>query len=165
MKSRCGQCWLRLQTLYPRATACTTFSMKMHQQAIGVFTQGSKALQPITAEVQRVVDASGVAAGLCIVFLRHTSASLLLQEGDAAPDIERFFARLVPEGEGYLLAGEGPDDMPAHIRAALTQNCLQIPIVDGKLHLGRLQAIFLWEQRAAPQSRELHVTVLGIPHL
>jgi secondary thiamine-phosphate synthase enzyme len=138
--------------------------MNLHQQTVRIATQGGKALRPVTAEVQGVVAVSGVARGVCTVFIRHTSASLLLQESDAAPDIERFFARLVPEGEGYLLAGESPDDMPAHIRAALTQTSIQIPVVDGRLHLSHLQAVFLWEQRVAPQTRELHVTIMGVAH-
>lgn len=92
----------------------------------------------------------------------HTSASLLIQEGDAAPDLERFFGRLVPESDACLLSGEGADDMPAHSRAALTQTSVQIPVVDGQLHLGRLQMVFLWEQREASHRRSLQVTVIGV---
>lgn len=138
--------------------------MKIYQDTLRVATKGAKSLQRLTDEVQRIVEASAIACGLCTVFIRHTSASLLIQEGDAAPDIERFFGELVPEvpeSHAWLLPGEGADDMPAHIRAALTHTTVQIPVVDGQLHLSRLQDLYLWEQREAPHTRELHVTVMG----
>src|SRR5664279_1361549 len=136
--------------------------MKVHQQTLRLATTGGKGLHPVTKDVQAVVSASGISHGVCTIFIRHTSAAMLIQEADAVPDIERFFTHLVPESDTYLLPGEGPDDMPAHIRATLTPTSLQVPIVDGRLHLSRLQDIFLWEQRAGSQVREVHVTTIGV---
>lgn len=135
--------------------------MLVHQQTVRVVTTGAKRLQVVTEQVQAVVTDSGIRSGLCTVLIRHTSASLLIQEPDAAPDLEKAFARLVPEDDSYFLLGEGADDMPAHIRAALTQASISIPVVAGVLHLSRLQALLLWEQRASAHSRDLHVTVMG----
>ena len=125
-------------------------------------------LHPLTAEVAAVVGRAGRKAGLCTIFIRHTSASLLIQE-NADPtvraDLQRFFARLVPDGDQpgvcYQHDAEGPDDMPAHIKAALTQSSLSIPLLDGALALGTWQGIYLWEHRHGPHRRELIVQVLG----
>jgi len=116
------------------------------------------------AVVEAVDDALAAGAsreGLVTLFLRHTSASLLIQE-NAAPaarrDLERWLARLVPEGDPlYTHLDEGPDDMPGHIRAALTATSLGIPLLDGALALGTWQGIFLWEHRHRPGGRELVV--------
>ena len=122
-------------------------------------------LHEISDAVVEAVD-DGLAAGaprdgLVTLFLRHTSASLLIQE-NAAPaarrDLERWLARLVPEGDSlYTHLNEGPDDMPGHIRAALTATSLGIPLLDGALALGTWQGIFLWEHRHRPGGRELVV--------
>jgi secondary thiamine-phosphate synthase enzyme len=105
-----------------------------------------------------------ITTGLLTVFCRHTSASLLIQE-NADPtvrqDLEAFFRRLVPEGAGYLHDDEGPDDMPAHIKAALTQTQLSIPVQTGRMALGTWQGIYLWEHRAVPHRRELALHVIG----
>lgn len=119
----------------------------------------AKGLQEITGEVAAVVAGSGVREGLCTLFLQHTSASLVIQE-NAAPsarqDLERWLNRLVPEGDPfYTHTEEGPDDMPAHVKAALTATSLAIPIVDGALALGRWQGIFLWEHRRFASRRHL----------
>ena len=107
---------------------------------------------------------SGIETGLLTLFVRHTSCSLLIQENadpDVRADLQEFFARLVPEGMEWVVHSiEGPDDMPAHIKAALTQTSLSIPIMDGKLALGTWQGIYLFEHRAAAHDREvlLHIS-------
>lgn len=119
----------------------------------------------ITSEVERAVRASGVATGLCNVFLQHTSASLILCE-NAAPavraDLETILARLAPDGDpAYRHDDEGPDDMAAHARTVLTASSLQIPVAGGRLALGTWQGIYLWEHRRAPHARHVVVTVMG----
>ncbi len=124
-----------------------------------------RGLVEITAEVARVVAASGVAEGLCTVFVRHTSASLVIQENadpSARRDLERWLDRLVPEDDPlYTHVAEGPDDMPSHVKAALTAVSLGIPVVGGRLALGAWQGIFLWEHRRRPRRREVVVHVGG----
>ncbi|MGR8920773.1 MAG: secondary thiamine-phosphate synthase enzyme YjbQ [Gammaproteobacteria bacterium] len=121
----------------------------------------------ITATVRRVAAASGVANGLCSVFVHHTSASLTIAENadpEVLADLERFMSRLVVDGDPlFRHDAEGPDDMPAHVRSVLTQTDLSVPLVDGQLALGTWQGIFLWEHRARPHRRRLSVTVLGEP--
>jgi secondary thiamine-phosphate synthase enzyme len=125
---------------------------------LSVETRG-QGLYEVTAKVQALVADSDVAEGLCTVFVRHTSASLVIQENadpSARRDLERWLARLVPEGDPfYTHDTEGPDDMPAHIRAALTATSLSIPVVDRKLALGTWQGIYLWEHRRRGATREL----------
>jgi secondary thiamine-phosphate synthase enzyme len=126
-----------------------------------VQTRG-QGLYEITDQVQAAID---IREGLCTLFVRHTSASLLIQENadpSAKHDLERWIARLVPEGDPfYTHDTEGPDDMPAHIRAALTNTSLSIPIAGGKLALGTWQGVYLWEHRRRGSMREL---VLHIGH-
>jgi secondary thiamine-phosphate synthase enzyme len=116
-------------------------------------------LYEITAAVQSTLRDSGVDEGLCTLFVQHTSASLVIQENadpSAKRDLERWIARLVPEGDPfYTHDAEGPDDMPAHIRAALTASSLSIPIVNEKLALGTWQGIYLWEHRRRGSRRDL----------
>lgn len=124
-----------------------------------------KGLHDITHSVARVLDENPVNEGLVTLFIRHTSASLLIQE-NAAPgaraDLEAWFERLVPELDPiYTHNEEGPDDMPAHIKSALTAVSLSIPVLGGKLALGTWQGIFLWEHRYARRSREVIVNVTG----
>jgi secondary thiamine-phosphate synthase enzyme len=138
----------------------TISAFSVHHRTVSIATQG-KSLCCITPQVEAVVQEVAVQTGLCMVFIRHTSASLLIQEGDAAPDVEAFFARLVPEAGQYLLPGEGADDMPAHIRAALTHTSEHIPIQGGSLQLSRLQDIYLWEHRQTAHTREVIVSILG----
>jgi secondary thiamine-phosphate synthase enzyme len=120
-------------------------------------------LYEITAPVQSLIKDLKIAEGLCTLFIRHTSASLLVQENadpSAKRDLERWIARLVPEGDPfYTHDAEGPDDMPAHIRAALTATSLSIPIINEKLALGTWQGIYLWEHRRRGARREvlLHI--------
>ncbi|MBI4123327.1 MAG: YjbQ family protein [Betaproteobacteria bacterium] len=116
-------------------------------------------LREITREVQMAVTEGKLAEGLCTLFVRHTSASLVIQENadpSAKRDLERWLNRLVPEGDPfYSHDAEGPDDMPSHIKAALTASCLSIPISKGKLVLGTWQGIYLWEHRRSGSPREL----------
>ncbi|MCG6940974.1 MAG: secondary thiamine-phosphate synthase enzyme YjbQ [Thiohalocapsa sp.] len=135
--------------------------MRMHRETLIVDTPGNRALLPVTEQVDALIRDSDFGDGLCNLLLLHTSASLLVQERDAAPDVERFFAGLVPEGDDYLLAGEGPDDMPSHIRSALTASVLTLPFENGALALSRLQDVFLWEHRRGPQQRRLMLTLIG----
>lgn len=120
-------------------------------------------LHEITSEVAAVVSASGRTEGLCTVFIRHTSASLTIQENadpSARRDLERWLERLVPENDPlFTHTVEGPDDMPSHIRAALTATSLGIPVLDGRLALGTWQGVFLWEHRRSRHSREIVVHV------
>jgi secondary thiamine-phosphate synthase enzyme len=137
--------------------------MNQHQQLLALRTSG-KSLQKVTTQVQSVVAASGVQMGICQLFLRHTSASLIIQENadpDVLVDLANFLAKLVPEGDHYIHSTEGPDDMPAHIRTVLTKTSEQIPIANGQLVLGTWQGIYLWEHRQRAQVRELVVHVLG----
>ncbi|MFK7958976.1 MAG: secondary thiamine-phosphate synthase enzyme YjbQ [Phycisphaerales bacterium] len=117
----------------------------------------------VAAAVSRLLGAAG--DGLCTVFVRHTSASLVIQENadpSARRDLEAWLARLVPHGDpSFTHVAEGPDDMPAHIRAALTATSLSIPIVDGRLGLGTWQGIYLWEHRTRPPQRRVLVNVVA----
>jgi secondary thiamine-phosphate synthase enzyme len=123
-----------------------------------VETRG-QGLHEITSRVADLVKGAGVDEGLCTLFVRHTSASLVIQENadpTAKQDLERWLNRLVPEGDPfYRHDTEGPDDMPAHIKAALTATSLSVPILDGKLALGTWQGIYLWEHRRRGAAREL----------
>jgi secondary thiamine-phosphate synthase enzyme len=116
-------------------------------------------LHEITAQVSRIVQAADIAEGLCTLYVRHTSASLVIQENadpTAKSDLERWLKRLVPEGDPfYEHDAEGPDDMPSHIKAALTATSLSIPILGRKLALGTWQGIYLWEHRRRGSRREL----------
>lgn len=120
-------------------------------------------LHEITREIAEAVSESGVREGLCTVFLQHTSASLIVQENadpSARGDLERWLARLVPENDPlYTHTQEGPDDMPSHIKAALTGTSLSIPVVEGKLGLGTWQGIYLWEHRCFSSQRNVLVHV------
>ena len=120
-------------------------------------------LQEITSEIERAVRSSAAREGLCTVFICHTSASLTIQENadpSARHDLEQWLERLVPENDPeFTHTSEGPDDMPSHIKAALTSTSLSIPIVDGRLALGTWQGIYLWEHRRRPHHRRIVVHV------
>jgi secondary thiamine-phosphate synthase enzyme len=134
-----------------------------HQKILRIATQG-KSLLKVTSQVNAIVAESGIKTGLCNLFLRHTSASLIIQENadpDVLQDLENFFAKLVPEWENYIHSTEGPDDMPAHIRTVLTHSSEQIPISQGRLVLGTWQGIYLWEHRQHRHTRELVVHLMG----
>jgi secondary thiamine-phosphate synthase enzyme len=135
-----------------------------HAQTFTVSTRGRETRE-ITEIVQEIVDKSGVARGLCHVFLHHTSASLILCENadpSVRTDLERYFARLVPDGDPvFRHTAEGPDDMPAHVRTILTQNSLAIPVSDRRCDLGTWQGVFLWEHRTSPHRRRITVSIVG----
>ncbi|HWM90267.1 MAG TPA: secondary thiamine-phosphate synthase enzyme YjbQ [Thermoanaerobaculia bacterium] len=120
-------------------------------------------LHDVTREVAGAVRESGMREGLCTVFLQHTSASLTIQENadpSARQDLESWLNRLVPERDPlYTHTAEGPDDMPSHIKAALTDVSLSVPIVDGELGLGTWQGIYVWEHRRRSGSRQLLVHI------
>ena len=122
-------------------------------------------LYDITHRVTEAVQQGGFSEGLVTVFVRHTSASLLIQENadpSARRDLEAWLNRLVPEHDAlYTHNAEGPDDMPAHVKAALTATSIGIPLMNGRLALGTWQGIFLWEHRHAPHQREVVIQISG----
>ena len=139
----------------------------MHQTTLTLQTTGPR-LYEFTDEVAAFVSRAGTKSGLLTVFCQHTSCSLLIQENadpDVQVDLQNFFARLAPPGDdasmGWLThTTEGPDDMPAHIKAALTQTALSIPIMNGRMALGTWQGIYLFEHRTRPHTRRivLHIS-------
>ncbi len=135
--------------------ASTTFTLETHGRGLVDFTR----------TVGAWVAQSGMEAGLLTLFVRHTSASLLIQENadpDVRGDLDRFFARLVPDGDPlFRHVDEGPDDMPSHVRSALTNVQLSIPLAAGRLVLGTWQGIYLWEHRTRPHGREVAAHLLG----
>lgn len=143
-------------------TQTTTGGLKQSPLVISTKGQG---LYNISAEVERLVTQSGIITGLCNVFLQHTSCSLIIQENadpSARADLEAWMARLAPEHDPrYTHTLEGPDDMPAHLRSAVTRTSEQLPIDGGALGLGTWQGLYLWEHRRAPQRRSLLVTFLS----
>ncbi len=140
--------------------------MRQSTRTVTVATEG-RGLHEITCEIASVLAETGIESGLLTLFCRHTSASLLIQENadpDVRADLEAWFARAAPEGDPrYTHTTEGPDDMPSHIRAALTQSSLSIPVAGGRLALGTWQGIYLFEHRTAPHRREVVVHVIGEP--
>jgi secondary thiamine-phosphate synthase enzyme len=137
--------------------------MRSHQATIETVTQG-RGFTNVTGAVARVVSESRIQTGLCTVFLRHTSASLVIQE-NADPavlrDLERWLSDVAPESRPWEHDDEGPDDMPAHAKSAITRSSENVPVVRGRLALGTWQAIYVWEHRARGHTRELVVQVLG----
>ena len=135
---------------------------RQHLITIKAETQG---LREITAEISSWVATQPVREGMLTVYIRHTSASILIQENfdtDVERDLETFFHKLVPEElELYSHIAEGEDDMPAHIKGALTQTNLSIPVSDGEMMLGRYQGIYLFEHRRIPRDRELVLHIIG----
>jgi len=135
-----------------------------HQQILS-FSPRGRGLHDITREVSEVVKGAGVHTGLCLVFVPHTSASVLIQENadpTARQDLERWFERAAPDGDPvYRHDAEGPDDMPSHIRTALTSTSETIPVVDGRLGLGTWQGLYLFEHRIQPGRRKVIVHVWG----
>jgi secondary thiamine-phosphate synthase enzyme len=137
--------------------------MQQFLHTLQIATRG-KGLVEITAEIRRWVEAQRIGTGLLTVFCRHTSASLLIQENadpDVRADLEAYFERIAPEGDGYIHDSEGPDDMPAHLRTALTQVQLSIPVASGRPVLGTWQGVYLFEHRRRPHRREIVLHLLG----
>jgi secondary thiamine-phosphate synthase enzyme len=136
----------------------------VHQRTLEIATPG-RGLTDVTRAIAEIVEASGVETGLCSIFLQHTSASLLVQE-NADPsvlrDLERWMEKLAPEdSRAYEHDDEGPDDMPGHLRSAVTRTGETLPVSGGRLALGTWQAIYLWEHRRLPHRRRIVVTLLG----
>ena len=134
------------------------------QHELEIRTTG-RGVYDISRDVQRFVGDSGVTLGFCQVFIRHTSASLMLCE-NADPavlrDMEAFMSRTVPDGDPlFTHTSEGPDDMPAHVRSVLTQSDITLPVRDGRCALGTWQGVFVWEHRYAPHTRRILLTVQG----
>ncbi|MFN9649281.1 MAG: secondary thiamine-phosphate synthase enzyme YjbQ [Pseudanabaena sp.] len=139
-------------------------TLNIVKQNIAIRTNGKK-LHNITRQVEAILLQSGIKMGLCNVFLRHTSASLIIQENadpDVLADLETFFSKLIPEDASqYRHISEGVDDMPSHIRSALTKTSETIPITNGRLALGTWQGIFVWEHRNLGHTREVLVHITG----
>ncbi len=137
--------------------------MSVYQAELQVQTKG-KGTYEMTDEVEAQVRKSGLRNGIVTLFVQHTSCSLVIME-NAAPaarrDLERFFDQLVPENQNFEHNDEGPDDMPSHIRMALTRTSETIPLADGRLPLGTWQGIFLFEHRRNPHQRQISLTILG----
>jgi secondary thiamine-phosphate synthase enzyme len=138
--------------------------MAIFQQTITVRTKGAGTYE-ITAEVRRALQASGMKAGIATVFCQHTSCSLVLMENadpSARRDLEAWLDRLVPADDPHFThTAEGPDDMPSHIKMALTRTSETIPVADGRLMLGTWQGIFLWEHRSAAHMRSVVLTCVS----
>ena len=138
--------------------------LQQTRTTLDIPTRG-RGLVEITRPVAEWVAQSGLREGLLTLFVRHTSASLVIQENadpDVRGDLDRFFARLVPDGDKlFRHQDEGPDDMPAHVRAALTAVQLSVPLADGRLVLGTWQGIYLWEHRVRPHKREVVLHLVG----
>jgi secondary thiamine-phosphate synthase enzyme len=137
--------------------------MRQRSESLSVATR--RGLTEITGPVRAVVAASGVREGLCTVFIRHTSASLVIQE-NADPsvqrDLEAFLSRLVPDGDPlFTHTAEGDDDMPSHVKAALLKTSEQVPIAGGELLLGTWQGLYVWEHRSGSRRRQIAVHVSG----
>ena len=136
----------------------------IRQEEFSVATKGRGTVD-LTGEIQQIVAAAGIDTGLCHVFLKHTSASLMLCE-NADPavrkDLETFMSRYVPDGDPmFTHTAEGPDDMPSHVRSILTQNDLNLPVTGGRCALGTWQGVYLWEHRHAAHERKVLLTITG----
>ena len=138
--------------------------MRAHHHNLPVATRG-KGLYPFTREVAQWVTSTGVRDGLLTIFIQHASASLVIQENadhDVVLDLADFFERIAPEDDRrYRHTTEGSDDMPAHIRSALTQSSLSIPVIEGRMALGIWQGIYLFEHRTDPQQRSVVLQLIG----
>ena len=137
--------------------------MALYQNSLEIRTSPKSFLE-ITDRVQKLVSESDIQNGVCHLFIKHTSASLIIQENydpSVRKDFETIFSELAPEDFNYVHNMEGKDDMPAHIRSALTSTSETVPVVNGKLSLGTWQGIYLWEHRDQPHSRNVMVSMVG----
>ena len=137
--------------------------MALHQKILEINTS-PKSFLDITQDVQTIVSESGLDNGICNLFIKHTSASLVIQENydpSVRQDFETIFSKLVPEDFPYVHNMEGKDDMPAHIRSALTSTSETLPVVNGKLSLGTWQGIYIWEHRDQRHIRKVTVSLIG----
>ena len=138
--------------------------MALHQKTLEINTS-PKSFLDITKDVQAFVSESGLANGVCSLFIKHTSASLVIQENydpSVRQDFETIFSKLVPEDFPYVHNMEGKDDMPAHVRSALTSTSESIPVVNSKLSLGTWQGIYIWEHRDQTHNRKVIVSMVGV---
>ena len=137
----------------------------IHREVFTIGTVRGRGTYDVTPKLRAAVEHAKVNDGLCSVFVHHTSASLLVNENadpQVRADLDAFFARMVPDGDGiFRHTAEGPDDMSAHVRSALTLTSLNVPVAAGSLDLGTWQGVFLWEHRTRPHQRKLTVTVIG----
>jgi len=136
----------------------------IRQEELSIST-GGRGTYDLSNDIQQIVASSGIRTGICHVFVRHTSASLMLCE-NADPavrhDLETFMQRCAPDGDPmFTHTDEGPDDMPAHVRSVLTQSDLSLPISEGRCALGTWQGVYLWEHRLAPHRRKVILTISG----
>ena len=137
--------------------------MALYQKTLEINTS-PKSFLDITKDVQALVSESGLDNGVCSLFIKHTSASLVIQENydpSVRQDFETIFSKLVPEDFPYVHNMEGKDDMPAHIRSALTSTSETVPVVNGKLSLGTWQGIYIWEHRDQRHIRKVTVSLIG----
>jgi len=137
--------------------------MALYQKTLEINTS-PKSFLDITKNVQALVSESGLDNGVCSLFIKHTSASLVIQENydpSVRQDFETIFSKLVPEDFPYVHNMEGKDDMPAHIRSALTSTSETVPVINGKLSLGTWQGIYLWEHRDQKHNRKVMVSMVG----
>lgn len=138
--------------------------MRQQHETLSINAQGRR-LYDITPQVLQWVQQSGIQSGLLTLYIQHTSASLLINENydrDVLVDLEAFFNRLVPDGDDlFIHTVEGPDDMPAHVRTALTQTSLSIPVLQGRVALGQWQGIFLFEHRHLAARRRVLMHIMG----
>lgn len=137
--------------------------MSTYQEVLEIRTNG-RGFTDVTQQVQAVVKRSGLESALCSVFIQHTSASLVIQE-NADPNVLRdlgsWFDELAPQSRPWIHDDEGPDDMPAHARSAITKTSESIPVMAGRLTLGTWQGLYVWEHRARPHTRRLVVHLAG----
>ncbi len=137
--------------------------MRQAVHSLSISSRG-RGLYEFTREVRQWCEREKFSTGLLTIYCRHTSASLLIQENadpDVQTDLQNYFETLAPESERYIHSAEGPDDMPAHLRAALTQTSLSIPLANGRPVLGTWQGIYLFEHRTRPHTREIVLHVIG----
>ena len=137
--------------------------MALYQKTLEINTS-PKSFQDITKNVQALVSESGLVNGVCSLFIKHTSASLVIQENydpSVRQDFETIFSKLVPEDFPYVHNMEGKDDMPAHVRSALTSTSESIPVINSKLSLGTWQGIYIWEHRDQTHNRKVIVSIVG----
>jgi secondary thiamine-phosphate synthase enzyme len=137
--------------------------LSAYQEIVEIRT-GGRGLTDVTAKVADVVARSGLEAALCTIFIQHTSASLVIQENadpNVLRDLTAWMGDLAPESRAWIHDDEGPDDMPAHARSAITKTCETIPVMGGRLALGTWQGLYVWEHRARPHTRRLVVHVAG----
>jgi secondary thiamine-phosphate synthase enzyme len=137
--------------------------MRQAVHTLTIQTKG-RGLIEFTSQISRWLASEKLSTGLLTVYCRHTSASLLIQENadpDVQTDLQNYFEEIAPESDRYIHSAEGPDDMPAHLRAALTQTSLSVPIVEGRPVLGTWQGIYLFEHRTRPHAREIVLHVIG----